>query len=197
MNKQHTTGFTFILATALALVPTFAHAHPGHSSAGGYSAGALHPLLGLDHLLAMLAVGLWAAQLGGRAVWLVPATFVSVMSLGGALGMGGLALPLVEQGVLVSVLVLGVLIVASARLPLAIGVPIVAVFALFHGFAHGAEMPARVSALAYGAGFAATTAGLHAAGLALGWLAAKSARTEPLRVAGAAIALMAVALWTR
>lgn len=182
-----------IFATALALAPTLAHAHPGHAAVD-FAGGFAHPLLGSDHLLAMLAVGLWAAQLGGRARWLVPTAFVSVMTLGAALGMTGEHLPLVEQGIMTSVLVLGVLIAAAARLPLAASVALVGVCALFHGFAHGAEMPASASGLRYAAGFALATAALHAAGLGLAWVAGKTARLEWVRLAGAAIAVTAVFL---
>ena len=183
------TRSTALFATALALSPTLAHAHPGHAAVD-FAGGFAHPLLGPDHLLAMLAVGLWAAQLGGRARWFVPAAFVSVMTLGAALGMTGAHLPLVEQGIIASVLVLGVLIAAAARLPLAASVALVGVFALFHGFAHGAEMPASANGL----GFVLATAALHAVGLALGATAGKFARIEWVRFAGAAMAVTAVFL---
>jgi urease accessory protein len=142
----------------------------------------------------MVAVGLWAAQQGKRAVWAVPLAFVATMALGGALGMAGLALPYVEQGIAASVLVLGVLIAAAARLPLAAGMLLVAVFALFHGHAHGAEMPSTASGLAYGAGFVAATALLHACGVGLGLTLKKLERPAALRFAGAAVALCGVGL---
>jgi urease accessory protein len=151
-------------------------------------------LLGLDHLLAMLAIGLWAVQLGGRAVWIVPAAFVSVMALGGALGMTGANIPLVEQGILASVLILGLLVAAAVRLPLVASVAVVALFSLFHGFAHGAEMPASSQGLLYGAGFALATALLHASGIAAGVLTGRLSQSEWIRAAGGAIAAAAVLL---
>jgi urease accessory protein len=190
MNKHHSTRLTALFAAALAFAPALAQAHPGHGSGVGFTHGFAHPMMGLDHLLAMLAVGLWAAQLGGRAAWLVPAAFVSVMSAGSALGMSGANLPMVEQGIVASVLILGLLIATAARLPLGASAALVGVFALFHGLAHGTEMPASASGLAYAAGFAVATALLHA----IGWLAAKSARVEWVRLAGAAIAVMAISL---
>lgn len=190
MNKYQSTRLTTLFAAALAFVPAFAQAHPGHAAGAGFTHGFAHPMMGLDHLLAMLAVGLWAAQLGGRATWLVPAAFVSVMTAGAGLGMSGVHLPLVEQGIIASVLVLGLLIASAARLPLAASAALVGVFALFHGVAHGAEMPASASGLAYAAGFALATAALHAVGL----LVAKSTRGEWVRLAGAAIAMMALGL---
>jgi urease accessory protein len=142
----------------------------------------------------MVAVGLWAAQLGGRARWLVPASFVSMMTVGGALGMMGVNLPLVETGILVSVLVLGILIAAAARLPLAASMAVVGLFAIFHGHAHGAELPAAASGISYALGFLLATAGLHACGLGLGLLAQKRIHAPALRYAGAAIALTGICL---
>jgi urease accessory protein len=178
---------------ALLLVPTIAQAHPGHDITG-FAPGFAHPFSGLDHLLAMLAVGLWAAQMGGRARWAVPATFVGVMALGGVLGMAGLHLPMVESGIAASVLVLGLIIATSARLSLAAAMPLVGLFALFHGFAHGAEMPASVSGFEYAAGFMLATAALHAAGIGLGMGMQRVASAPLVRFAGAAIAVAGVAI---
>jgi len=191
-NHSIVNGKLFLLVLCL-IVPSLAQAHisPDHTS--GAVSGLSHPLLGLDHILAMLAVGLWAAQLGGRATWLVPATFVSLMTVGGALGMTGFALPFVEEGVLVSVLMLGVLIAAAARLPLAVSMAVVGLFAIFHGHAHGTEMQLGPSGLGYGLGFILTTAGLHACGIGIGLLARQRSKTPVLRFAGATIAL--VGLW--
>lgn len=176
------------LAAFLAL-PALAHAHTGAGSTHGFVHGLEHPIFGLDHLLAMIAVGLWAAQTGGRALWAVPATFVGVMALGGALGMAGVAVPFIEPGILTSVLLLGLLIAFAVRLPLAASMALVAVFAVFHGTAHGAEMPTDASGLAYATGFLLATAALHAAGIALGF-GIKRATPAPLtRFAGAAIAV--------
>lgn len=200
--KTHSKLFLAIL-TAFAAAPALAHAHTGvgphvHGLAsGGFAAGFAHPLGGLDHLLAMVAVGLWAVQLGGRAKWLVPAAFVSVMSLGGALGVAGAPAPFVEQGISLSVFALGVLIAAAVRLPLAASMAAAALFALCHGYAHGAEMPGSAAGLAYGAGFVLATALLHASGICAAFTAQRFARggAEWVRVAGAAICLTGVALW--
>ena len=145
---------------------SMAYAHPGH--ANGAMAGIVHPLLGLDHLLAMLAVGVWAAQLGGRAKWLVPASFVALMALAGSMGMAGIALPLVESGIATSVLLLGLLIAFSVKVTPALGAGIVGLFAVFHGYAHGVEMPLPGSSWQYGLGFVLSTAVLHGLGLLLG-----------------------------
>lgn len=185
------------LTAATLLFPALAQAHPGHEGhelTWDFSAGAAHPLSGLDHLLAMVAVGLWAAQLGGRARWLVPAAFVGVMALGGALGQSGVVVvPGVEQGIAASVLVLGLLIAAAVRLPVAAGMALVGGFAVFHGFGHGAEMPATAGGLGYGAGFVAATAALHAAGLGLGLLAGKFS-PGATRIAGWGVAAAGVVI---
>lgn len=177
------------LALVLLTICGTAAAHPGHGTS--YMAGLAHPWLGADHLLAMLAVGLWAAQLGGRARWLVPLSFVSVMAAAGALGMAGVSLPMVESGIAASVLVLGLLIAVAARLPVGAGASLVALFAIFHGYAHGAEMPADGSAWGYGLGFVLSTAALHGIGLALGRQGGKMVRVLGIAIAAAG-ALMLV-----
>lgn len=155
-----------ILPLALASSAALAHSgHAGHDSA--MLAGLSHPLGGVDHLLAMLAVGLWAGQQGGAARWQAPLAFVALLAVGGALGAAGLWLPGVEAGIAASVLALGLLLAARARLPRWAGLGLTGGFALLHGLAHGAEMPASASLLAYGAGFVAASAALHLAGLAL------------------------------
>ncbi len=164
-------------------------AHTGAGSVSGFMAGLSHPIGGLDHVLAMVAVGLWAAQLGGKALWQVPAAFVGMMLAGAGLSSTGGSLPFGEAGILLSVLVLGALIAAAVRVPVAVGAVLVGLFAVFHGHAHGAEMPAQAGALAYMAGFALATAALHGAGMALG-LAFSHARLQvAARWAGAAIVL--------
>ena len=185
----------FVLASLLALFPTLAHRHGGAHQVGGLVQGFAHPFGGLDHLCAMVAVGLWAAQRGGRGQWLVPMAFVCVMAIGGVLGMGRVALPLVEAGIAGSLLVFGVLIAAAARLPLTASMILVGAFAIFHGHAHGAEMPADASGFAYGAGFMVATALLHAAGIGI---ARSIRRLEPppiVRWAGGAIALCGIFLF--
>lgn len=181
------------LALGLALLTACgtAAAHPGHGMS--YMAGLAHPLSGADHLLAMLAVGLWASQLGGRAKWLVPTSFVAVMAIAGAVGMAGIVLPTVESGIAVSVFVLGLLVAVTAKLPLAASSALVALFAAFHGYAHGAEMPAAGSAWGYGLGFVLSTAALHATGLVLGRFNHKLARVLGAAIAMAGAAMLAVA----
>jgi urease accessory protein len=173
---------------ALILSPTLAQAHPG-LHADGLAAGALHPLTGLDHLLAMVAVGLWAASLGGAARWIAPAAFVGAMGVGAALGVGGVGFPGVEPLIAASVVGLGLAVAARLRVSAAAAAALVGVFALAHGHAHGVEMPAMASPLAYGLGFAAVTAGLHAIGFGAGRLGPALAR-----FAGAGVALAGVAL---
>lgn len=177
---------------AVLCLPTVAHAHVGLGHTHGLLAGAGHPLTGLDHLCAMIAVGLWAAQRGGRSLWLVPATFVSIMGLGAVLGVFGVGMPWVEPGVAASVLVLGILIASAARLPLVASAGIVGVFALLHGHAHGTEMAPTESGLLYGIGFVVVTALLHAFGIGLGCLAGKCGRVRLVRYAGGAIAACGV-----
>ncbi len=189
--KKSTSVSPISLTAALLLLPVLAHAHPGPPGHTHFSfaAGAAHPLSGIDHILAMVAVGLWAAQLGRRALWAVPAAFVGLMAVGGALGMSGAVhhLPFVEQGIMASVLILGLLIATAARLPLAASMAIVGMFAVFHGYAHGAEMPAAAGGYAYGAGFVIATAALHATGVAAGLLVGKLANQSWVRYAGGAI----------
>ena len=143
-----------------------AQAHPGHE--GGYLAGLSHSFTGLDHLLAMLAVGVWAAQLGGRAKYLVPASFIACMAVAGGIGMSGIALPMVDGWIATSVVLLGLLIAFSIKAPVALSASIVGVFAVFHGYAHGAEMPLLSTPWVYGMGFVLSTAALHGMGLLLG-----------------------------
>jgi urease accessory protein len=193
MKAHRPSPSAFLVTTALMLVPVLAQAHPGHAGAG-FVHGFAHPLSGLDHLLAMFAVGLWATQLGGRALWAVPSAFIGVMVLGGALGMAHAQIPFIEQGILLSVLVLGVLIAAAVRLPLAASMTIVGLFALCHGLAHGAEMPDNSAGFSYAAGFVLTTALLHASGIAAGLMAKGAASRQWMRFAGAAIAVAGLML---
>ena len=177
-------------AVVALLLTSTAQAHTFGATGGGLAQGFAHPFLGLDHLLAMLAVGLWAAQLGGRARWAVPATFVAMMAVGGMLALAGVALPRVEAGIAVSLLVLGLLIATAARLPTWVGATVVGTFALFHGHAHGSELPMQASEAAYGIGILAASALLHAVGLSLAWMAQRGGvvAQRGLRVTGVAIA---------
>jgi urease accessory protein len=179
-----------IIASLLAALPTAASAHTAVGHAFSFSSGFLHPLGGLDHLLAMFAVGLLAAQLGGRAIWLVPATFVSVMVMGALAGMAGLQLPGTEYGILLSVIVIALPVAFALGMPTGLAMALVGVFAVFHGHAHGAEIPVGAGTGTYIAGFALATALIHAGGVFLGLLLGRlAAGTPALRLAGGAIAL--------
>jgi len=171
-----------IAAASLGLVPTIAFAHPGHEGAGLVD-GFLHPLGGVDHIIAMVAGGLVAARLGGRALWLVPASFVATMALAGLAGMAGAGLPYVETGITLSVVVLGAVAVFGVAMPVAAAMGVVAFFAAFHGYAHGTEMPETASGLAYGAGFVAATALLHGVGIGLGLMIGQVGRSAVRRAA--------------
>jgi urease accessory protein len=151
------------------LIPSIASAHTGVGDHSGFSHGLMHPIGGLDHILAMIAVGLWAAQIGGKALWLVPGSFVMAMTGSSVLGHFGQPLPGIEQGILASDFILGLLLLFVARLPLAISVSIVGILAIFHGYAHGAEMPETALGLTYGLGFIISTAALHLVGIGIGW----------------------------
>jgi urease accessory protein len=188
MNRRYVFTAAGLLA-ALILVPLEASAHTGAGDTSGFGAGFVHPLGGIDHLLAMVAVGLWAAQLGGRAALAVPGTFVTLMLVGGFLGFSGVALPFVEQGILLSVLVMGILIAGAFRLPALSGAILVGLFALFHGHAHGSEMAAGLGATSYSLGFTAATLLLHVAGWGCGRALQRLNLTLLHRFAGGAIAL--------
>jgi urease accessory protein len=187
--KLRLTALWFNTLGLLLLFPVAASAHTVTGGASGFATGFAHPLGGVDHLLAMLAVGLWAAQLGGRALWLVPTAFVGMMLAGGALGMLHIGVPFVEQGILASLVVLGVLIASAFRLPATAGALLVAVFALFHGHAHGSEMPLSANGLSFAAGFMLATTLLHGTGIALGLALKRFDAARMARVAGGAIAL--------
>lgn len=158
---------------------------------GSFMAGLTHPVLGADHFLAMVSVGVVSAQIGGRAIWTVPATFVSVMALGGLLGMQDVGLGAIEFGIAFSVLVLGGAIAADKRLPVAVAMVAVAVFAVFHGYAHGGEMPRVAEPVRYAAGFLTGTAALHVTGLVIGDISQHYERgKQALRVAGVIVAVL-------
>jgi len=154
-----------LAALATTTAPAFAHLNPDEH--GSFMAGFSHPLFGLDHILVMVAVGLWAAQIGGKALWAVPAAFVTTMAIGFGLALAGIDLPFVEPAILASVVALGLLVAMAVRLDTVMSAAIVAVFALFHGHAHGGEL-GSAGALSFGVGFVIATALLHGAGIALG-----------------------------
>jgi urease accessory protein len=175
-----------LLLTAL-LAPAPALAHTGFGQVDGFLAGVTHPIGGLDHVLAMLAVGLWAGLLGGRAVWLLPVGFLGGMVAGGVLGMSGVMVPFVELGIVTSVVVLGELLAAAARLPLLAALPLVLLAGALHGHAHGTEMGSGLGAAGYALGFLLATAGLHAAGVLAGLRAMEGPMRTGVRLAGAAM----------
>src|SRR6516162_3113798 len=182
-RHQGTTMRIGLTTAALTLIPTAAFAHPGIADAHGFVAGFAHPLGGLDHILAMVTVGIFAWQLGGWALWLVPATFILAMAAGGALGMAA------------SVIVLGAVVAFVRRAPVVIAVGLVGVFAMFHGHAHGTEMPLDASGGAYAAGFLLATALLHAAGIALGFAIGRIAHGRAAyQLGGSLVALAGVAI---
>ena len=160
----------FILLCCLSVLPIAGFAHAPEGVGGGFTTGFLHPILGYDHLIAMVAVGLWGAFLGDRALWILPIVFPSIMAVGAAIGILGVGLPLVEFIIALSGVVLGALIVLKFRAPLQVAMALVGVFALFHGYAHGLEMPEQTSVVAYGGGFVIGTGLLHMVGIALGFL---------------------------
>lgn len=183
--------YSALLASVLTLLSAPASAHLLGMHGAGFDAGAIHPFTGIDHLLAMLAVGMWAAQQGGRALWGIPLAFVAMMTLGGILALTGVQLPMVETGIATSVLVLGLLVTFSARLPLAAGATLVGFFALLHGHAHGTELPLAASPVEYALGFILATAALHGIGIVLGKYM-KHAPLPLLQLSGTAVAATGV-----
>lgn len=155
-------------AATVAAMPSMAFAHTGVGSVAGFAAGIAHPFGGIDHLVVMIAVGLYAAQLGGRALWAVPASFVALMSVGGVLGAMAIGLPFVEVMITISVVALVAAVVLRIQLPTLIAAALAGLFAIFHGHAHGAEMPHATEGLSYGLGFIVATAALHGVGIAIG-----------------------------
>lgn len=176
-------------ALGLLLLPTPVGAHEAFDAAGGFVSGFGHPLRGLDHLIAMVAVGLWGALLGAPALWLLPVAFPLMMAVGGVLGIAGVALPAVETGIAVSGVVLGAAVAAAWRPPLVVAAVIVAVFALLHGHAHGTELPSSASPLAYSLGFVLATGLLHVAGIGIGAAARGPSGRIAVRLLGAVIAV--------
>ena len=190
------TAWKLALTLAGALLPTAALAHTGIGAACGFAHGFWHPIGGLDHVLAMVAVGAFAVRLGGRAVWLVPAAFLAMMAVGGLVGMERIQLPFVETGIALSVTMLGLAVAFQWKLPVAAASAMVGLFAIFHGHAHGSEMPVDASGVAYAVGFMLATASLHVAGIGLGLAVGKIGPRSKLalQASGGAMALAGVAL---
>lgn len=176
------------LLPALLCGEALAHAEPG--LAGGFGSGFMHPILGADHLVAMVAVGLWGAQLGRPAIWILPITFPSVMALGALLGILGVPLPWPETGVALSAVALGVLVATGTRLPFPAAAVLVGLFAVFHGYAHGLELPEAVHALAYGVGFVTCTGLLHLLGISIGALMRWPSGSRIVRLCGVVVTVV-------
>ena len=173
------------IAILLMLAAGPAIAHVGHGSTTSFTAGLGHPLGGLDHVAVMVMVGLWAGLKGGRALWVWPAVFVGVMLVGGIVGMEGVPVPFVEPGILASVVALGLLVALAVNLPVAVGAGILAMFALFHGHAHGSEVADALNGVEYMAGFALATAVLHLAGIGFATTMTHFSLRPAIRVVGA------------
>jgi urease accessory protein len=186
---QQPVAATTLLLLVLASAP--ASAHTG-SMTGGFVGGFAHPLFGSDHVVAMVAVGLWGAFLGAPAIWVLPIVFPLVMAAGGVIGILGVPLPAVETGIALSAIVLGMMVALAARPPLPVAAVLVGAFAIFHGYAHGAELPPGTDAVAYSVGFVVATGLLHLTGIAFGQLTRWPAGRMAVRVAGGAIALAGV-----
>jgi urease accessory protein len=185
-----------LLTALIAAIPTAAYAHTGIGQTSGFAHGFMHPTGGLDHILAMVAVGIFAALLGGRARWLVPTTFVLMMAFGGLIGIEGIALPFVEIGIAASIVVLGLAVALLWNPPTAVAMAVVGLFAVFHGHAHGSEIPMDASGLQYALGFMPATALLHIAGIgigiSLGWTGANSRLATQIGGGGTALAGAAI-----
>lgn len=188
-----------LLTAAAVILPSLAMAHTGHGDAHGFAHGFAHPLGGMDHVLAMVAVGFLAAQLGRRALWLLPACFVSIMVAGGLAGFAGVGLPFAELGIALSIVVLGSAVAFNLATPVAVATGLVGFFAMFHGYAHGTEMPEAVSGLAYGAGFVTATLLLHLLGIGAALAIRRSAAATGdalVRCVGGATSLAGLAILT-
>ena len=190
VRSLHTLTFA---VSVIAICCATAEAHPhhhGHEHGNGLVDGLLHPLFGMDHLLAMIAVGLLSAQIGGRALWAIPCAFVGSMILGGVLGLTGMPLPGVEYGIALSILLLGLALAVNRKQPLAVPLTAAAIFGFFHGHAHGTEIPTLATPVIYAGGFVATTIALHVTGVLIGRMAISSIWGQrALRTSGAAITL--------
>jgi len=178
-----------LAAFAIAMSSGAATAHIEGGLVGGFGGGFAHPILGADHIAAMVAVGLWGAFLGAPAIWLLPIVFPLVMAFGGILGIIGVPLPSVEIGIAVSALVLGLMVALAVKPHLAVAAVMVGAFAIFHGYAHGAELPDGGNAVAYSAGFVIATGFLHLCGIAIGLLTRWPAGVTAVRLTGSAIAI--------
>jgi urease accessory protein len=180
------------LGALLLALPLLAHAHSEVGVAGGLWSGFLHPIYGVDHLVAMVAVGLWGAQLGSPAIWILPITFPLVMAFGALLGVAGIPLPSIEIGISLSALLLGAMVALAVRPPLWVAALLVAVFAIWHGHAHGTELPDAVNPLAYGVGFVISTGLLHLCGILIGALIRWPTGAMVIRASGVCVAAVGI-----
>jgi len=186
----------FFVAVFMLLSSGQAFAHEAAGFSGGFTAGFLHPILGWDHVAAMVAVGLWGGLLGAPAIWLLPIVFPLVMAIGGAMGIAGVPLPGVEVGIAASAVVLGVLVATGARPPIWVAAIIVGAFAIFHGHAHGTELPIAADAMAYAVGFVLGTGLLHLTGILFGTATRWNTGRIAVRSLGGAIAVAGMAFLT-
>jgi urease accessory protein len=193
MNRTFKTG---VLIATLILVAGAASAHTGTGAVGGFVSGFTHPVFGLDHLVAMVAVGLWGAFLGAPALWVLPVVFPLVMAFGGVLGILGVPLPHVESWIALSAVVLGMCVVTAFRPPLWVAAVIVGAFGLFHGHAHGTELPDAADPLAYSIGFVLATGLLHLTGIAIGLLIGRTGGQYIVRAGGAVVAAVGLSFLT-
>jgi urease accessory protein len=187
-------SFLALLIVLLSAVPASAHVLEGQAQ--GFLTGLAHPVSGLDHVVAMIAVGLWGAQLGTPAIWMLPVTFPIVMALGGFLALVGIPVPGVEIGIALSAVLLGLMVAGEAKPPLVMAAALVGVFAIFHGHAHGTELPPAQNGLMYSIGFVIATGALHGVGIAIGVVHQWTVGRIALRVAGVVVAIAGVGfLW--
>lgn len=190
MSQRHIAAAPVLLAALALAHPALAHTQAGVPA--GLASGFLHPLTGLDHLIAMVAVGIWGAQLGAPAIWVLPITFPLVMAFGGVLGVLGVPLPLPEVVIALSAVVLGCAVAGRLRLPFAAAAVVVGIFAIFHGHAHGTELPGAANPLAYGVGFVVATGLLHLCGIVIGTLLRWPVGARLVQGLGAAIAALGI-----
>jgi urease accessory protein len=190
-NILRTSGFLLLLLPSAGVF-----AHTGEGLAGGFVSGFFHPILGWDHVAAMVAVGLWGAFLGSPAIWLLPVVFPLVMAVGGAIGVAGIPIPAVETGIAASAVVLGAMVLMAVRPPAFVAAIVVGAFAIFHGHAHGTELPQAANAIAYSIGFVVATGLLHLCGIAFGLLVRWPAGRLAVRACGGGIALAGIGFLT-
>jgi urease accessory protein len=188
MKTGHILASRGLVAAALCALAGPALAHTGTDTVFGFRTGFMHPISGADHLVAMVAVGLWGAQLGAPAIWILPITFPLVMALGGVLGITGIAIPYVEPIIALSAVALGLAVALKQRPPLWAAVALVALFAIFHGYAHGRELPGAADPVGYGVGFVVATGLLHLCGILIGTLTRWPLGDKAVRAGGTVIA---------